>query len=242
MSDDARRTPEPEFIPAALLERLNSNDSGAWLEFLQKVWGHAWEQVDDALKNGLKEADPKVQAVIRAYQGKVEELPAALQTALTNFRGLFTSGQSSHRLTLKEATREDCVLELLRITYNRWQNGDRREKVMRAAAALGAAGPRDGRYALLDAVADRRPGPEDGVDLADFFRNLNEEVVEFALTMKGKYIPEIVFMRLYQNRTYEDIATVLGLSPATAQRKVELLLRHLRKRFSTSADGPAGPD
>ena len=68
----------------------------------------------------------------------------------------------------------------------------------------------------------------------DFYEKLVEEIHLMSSGLKPGE-PEIVYLRLFQGMTYEQIAREVGKSTASVGRICQQVVAHLRRRFRDSA-------
>jgi DNA-directed RNA polymerase specialized sigma24 family protein len=219
-------------IDAELLRRLAAGDPRASAAFLAVVHDRACRLVQDALAGPADRRPAAVERLIRAYRRDELQIQAALLSAQTSFR--------RHLLDLSQSAEvkddRDYVTALISLTYNRWQRqhyGDKRAH-RQAAAGSGGNGDGDSATARLTRAVDPRPGPDHRPMLDDFYEKLVEEIHLLCSGLKAGE-PEIVYLRLFQGMTYEQIAREVGKSTASTYRVCQQVVAHLRRRFRDSA-------
>jgi DNA-directed RNA polymerase specialized sigma24 family protein len=206
------------------LDRLDSGDSIAWLEFFQRVYETARAVINEALGSRGLSAVGEARRLARVYQEDQADVHVALDLAWTSFRCHFLERTSSRELR----TDADCAALLIRVAYNRWQRDRYRDRQSRLQVARGAA-CRDGS-SLIERHADPGPGPEDEIDLADFRQALDREVVHFTQHLSD-IDRRIVYLTYFERRTPREIKELLGISQAKSQDVPRLWRLHLLKRF-----------
>ena len=70
--------------------------------------------------------------------------------------------------------------------------------------------------------------------LDDFYEKLVEEIHLMSSGLKPGE-PEVVYLRLFQGLTYEQIGREVGKSTASVHRICQQVVAHLRRRFRDSA-------
>jgi hypothetical protein len=217
-------------LDAALVERIGAGDPQASAAFLAMVHDRACRIVQDALTSAGPQRSIAVERLIRAYRRDDLQIQAALLSAQTSFQ--------RHLLDLARSAEvpdgDDYVTALITLAYNRWQRRNYGDKRSRVQAALGASGneTRESESALSRA-ADPRPGPDNRPVLADFYEKLVEEIHFLCSELKPGE-PEVVYLRLFHEFTYEQIAREVGKSTAGVHRICQQVVTHLRRRFRDS--------
>jgi RNA polymerase sigma factor (sigma-70 family) len=218
-------------IDHELLRRIPAGDPQASAAFLAAVHDRAFRLVQDTLAGPADRRSAVVERLIRAYRRDDLQIQAALLSAQTSFR--------RHLLDLSQSGEvkddQDYVTALISLAYNRWQRqkyGDK--KTHRQAAAGESSNGRDDAATRLARVVDPRPGPEQRPILDDFYEKLVEEIHLMSNGLRPGE-PEVVYLRLFQGLTYEQIAREVGKSTATVHRICQQVVAHLRQRFQDSA-------
>ncbi len=226
-----RSSNEPT-VDADLLRRIAAGDVEASAAFLTIVHDRANRLVQEALTGAPGRRSAPVDRLIRAYRRDDRQIEAALLSARTSFlRHLLD-------LTQEAAVSDDrdYVTALISLTYNRWQRQNYGDQKTRRQAAVGAAhnGADETADALLTRAVDPRPGPEDRPVIEDFYEKLVEEIHLLCSGLRPGEA-ENVYLRLFHEMTYEEIAREVDKATATVYRICQQVVRHLRKRFRDSA-------
>jgi RNA polymerase sigma factor (sigma-70 family) len=218
-------------IGLELIKRISAGDPEAWAVFLGVVHERACRMVQDALAGQTEQRSATLERLIRAYQGDELQIQAALLTAQTAFRRGLLERCESAQIT----DERDYVSALINLTYNRWQSRNYVDKKMRRQTAAGQShtSDDDSLSSWLTQAPDPSPGPDHQPILQDFYENLVEEIHLMSSTLKP-HEREIVFLRLFERLTYEQIHQRVGKSIATVQGVCQRVLAHLRRRFRDS--------
>ena len=195
------------------------------------VHDRACRLVQDALAGSANSGRPRVERLIRAYRRDDLQIQAALLSAQTSFR--------RHLMDLSQSAEvkddQDYVTALISLAYNRWQRQKYGDKKARRQAALGSSGNgKDDSATRLNHAVDPRPGPDHRPILDDFYEKLVEEIHLLSSGLRPGE-PEVVYLRLFQEMTYEQIAREVGKSTASVHRVCQQAVAHLRQRFRDSA-------
>ncbi len=217
-------------IDTELLRRVCEGDDGASAAFLAAVQDRAWRMVLDALRGPPDRRSPALERLIRAYRRDPLQIQAALLSAQTSFR--------RHLLGLVQAEEirddRDYVTALITLTYNRWQRRHYRDTQACVQSVVGSSGDEDLATTWLSRAADPRPGPDHRPIVEDFYAKLVEEIHLMSKDLRPGE-PEVVFLRLFEEMTYEQIGRKVGKSTASVGRICQKVVDHLRRRFRDSA-------
>jgi RNA polymerase sigma factor (sigma-70 family) len=217
---------------AALLRRIAAGDVQASAAFLTIVHDRANRMVQEALAGPAQRRSPALDRLIRAYRRDDRQIEAALLSARTSFlRHLVDMTQEA-----AVSDDSDYVTALISLTYNRWQRQNYGDKKSRQQAGTGALrnGMDETAGTLLARAADPRPGPEHRPVIEDFYEKLVEEIHLLCSELRPGE-PEIIYLRLFHEMTYEEISRKVGRSTASVYRICQQVIRHLRQRFRESA-------
>jgi DNA-directed RNA polymerase specialized sigma24 family protein len=217
-------------IDEDLLERITAGDPQASAAFLGLVHDRACRLVQDALAGSADQRPAAVDRLIQAYRRDDLQIQAALLSAQTSFR--------RHLLDLTQSAEvkddRDYVTALISLAYNRWQRQNYGDKKARRHAALGSStNGDDDCQAVLTQAVDPHPGPEHRPVIDDFYEKLVEEIHLMSNGLRPGEA-EVVYLRLFQDMTYEQIAHEVGKSTAGVHRVCQQVVAHLRQRFRSS--------
>ena len=194
------------------------------------VHDRACRLVQDALAGSADQRPAAVDRLIRAYRRDDLQIQAALLSAQTSFR--------RHLMDLTQSAEvkddRDYVTALISLAYNRWQRQNYGDKKAHRHAALGSSSNGKGDcQAVLTQAVDPRPGPEHRPVIDDFYEKLVEEIHLMSNGLRPGEA-EVVYLRLFQEMTYEQIAREVGKSTAGVHRVCQQVVAHLRQRFRNS--------
>ncbi len=230
--EPAQRDGKPTALDSEFLRRIAAGDQQASAAFLALVHDRACQLVEDALTGPPQRRSAVVERLIRAYCRDDLQIQAALLSAQTSFRRYLLD------LTQSGDIRDDrdYVSALISLAYNRWQRQHYSTK--KTQRQMAAAAPRNGdddqAPARLTQVADSRPGPDHKTTIEDFYEKLLEEIHLMSAGLKPGEA-DVVYLRLFQELTYEQISGEVGKSIASVHRICQQVVAHLRQRFRDSA-------
>jgi len=218
-------------ISSELLERVSERDPQACVEFLTAVHQCAWQLVQDALEGRAGTQSARIRWLIQAYRRDELQIQAALLSAQTSFRRHFLDAFDPLQIN----DDKDYVTALIGLAYRHWQRREYRDKQTRRHAATGNPARASERISVLDQLAHPGPSPDHDVVVKDFYEKLVEEVHLFSRGLKEGEA-EVIYLRLFQEMTYEQIGARVNKSVATVCRICQQAIVHLRKRFRDSMD------
>lgn len=207
--------------------RIAAGDAQASATFMAMVHDRACGLVQEALIGAEGQRSPAVERLVRAYRRDELQIQAALLSAQTTFRRHLLKNSDSAEIR----DERDCVTALISLAYNRWQRQRYEDRKAQGQAALGSSGDRD---VLLAEVADPDPGPDHLPMIADFYEKLVEEVHLLCSELKPGE-PEAVFLRLFEELTYDQISRRVGRPVSSVHRICQQVKAHLLRRFRDSA-------